>query len=65
MFIEQTIEFELKGSGSPGRTCNAKAGYLHGKTKIFKKTKSSSELLLTAKCFARGKVPCIPLPGPS
>ena len=33
MFIEQIIEFELRGSGPPGRTCNAKTGYFLGKTK--------------------------------
>ena len=28
MFIEQIIEFELRGPGSPGRTCNLTAGYI-------------------------------------
>ena len=49
MFIAQLIEFELKGSGPPDRTCNPKTGYFHCKTKISKENKSSSELLLTAK----------------
>ena len=49
MFIEQIIEFKVRSPGSPGRTCNAKTGYFHGKTKISKENKSSCELLLTAK----------------
>ena len=65
MFIEQIIEFELTGPGPPGRTCNAKTGYFHDKTKISKENKSLSELLLTAKYIAEGNVPCFPTPGPS
>ena len=49
MFIEQITEFELRGPGLPGCTCNAKTGYFHGKTKISKENKSSSELLIPAK----------------
>ena len=64
MLIEQIIEFELRCPGSPGRTCNAKTGYFHGKTKITKKNKFSSELL-TAKYIDVGNVLCFPLPGPS
>ena len=30
------IEFELRGPGSPGRTCTPTTGYFHDKTKIFK-----------------------------
>ena len=37
MFIEQIIEFELRGPGPPGRTCNPKTGYFNDKTKISKK----------------------------
>ena len=44
MFVEQIFEFELRAPGPPGRTCNAKTGYFLGKTKIYKKNKSSSEL---------------------
>ena len=29
MLIEQIIEFELRGPGSPGRTCTPITGYLH------------------------------------
>ena len=65
MFIEQIIEFELRGPGPPGRTFNAKNHYLYGKTKISKKNKPSSELLLAAKYIAGGNVPCFPSPGPS
>ena len=28
MLIEQIIEFELRGCGPPGRTCNAKTGFI-------------------------------------
>ena len=49
MFIEQIIEFELRGPGPSGRTCNAKTGYFHGKKKISKKNKPSCESLLTAE----------------
>ena len=45
MFIEQIIEFELRGPEPLGRTCNAKTSYFHGKIKISKKNKSSSKLL--------------------
>ena len=61
MFIEQIIEFELRDPGPPGCTCNPKARYFYGKTKISNKNKSSSELLLTAKYIAEGNVPCFPL----
>ena len=33
MFIEQIIEFELRGTGPSGHTCNPKTGYFHEKTK--------------------------------
>ena len=65
MFIEQIIEFKMRSPGSPGRTCNAKTGYFHGKTKISKENKSSSELLLTTKYVADGNAFCFPSPGPS
>ena len=29
MLIELIIEFELRGPGSPGRTCNSKTSYFH------------------------------------
>ena len=29
MLIEQSIEFELRGPGSPGRTCTLITGYLY------------------------------------
>ena len=35
MFVEQIIEFQLKGPVAPGRTCTNTAGYFHDKTKIF------------------------------
>ena len=34
MFIEQNIEFELRGLRSPGRTCNPKTDYFYDKTEI-------------------------------
>ena len=36
MFIEQVIEFELRGHGPPGRTCTFTTGYFYDKTKISK-----------------------------
>ena len=36
MLIEQTIEFELRGPGPPGRKCTYTTGYFHDE-KIFKK----------------------------
>ena len=35
MVIEQNIEFKLRGSGPPGRTCVPITGYFHEKRKIF------------------------------
>ena len=36
MVIEQIIQYELRGSGSPNPTCTPKPGYFHDKTKISK-----------------------------
>ena len=36
MLIEQIIEFEMRGPGSPGRTWIPKTGYFQDKTKISK-----------------------------
>ena len=60
MFIEQIIEFELRGPVPLGRRCDLKTGYFHDKTKISKK-KSLSKLLFTAKYIAESNVPCFPL----
>ena len=57
MFIEQIIEFQLRGPESPDRTRNPKTGYFCDKTKDLR-GKSSSELLLTAKNIAEGNAPC-------
>ena len=65
MFIKQTIEFELRSPGPPGRTCNPKTGYLHAKQRTPRKIKSSSAILFTAKYIAEGNVPCFTSPGPS
>ena len=65
MFVEQIIEFELRGPGLPARACNFKTGYFHDKINILKENKSSNELLLTVKYIAEGDVPCFPSPGPS
>ena len=35
-FIEQIIEFEVRGHGPPGRTCTPPDGYFHDKAKIYK-----------------------------
>ena len=47
MLIEQTIEFELRGSVLHGRTFTPINGYFHEKTIIFKKIFDG--LLFTAK----------------
>ena len=62
--IKQIIEFELRAPGPPGRTCNHKTGYFHDKTKISKKNKSSSELLLTARCTILQKAMYLASPSP-
>ena len=36
MLIKPIIEFELRGYGPPGRTCNPKTGYFCDKTKLSK-----------------------------
>ena len=36
MLIEQIIEFEVRGHGTPDRTYTPTAGYFHDKTKISK-----------------------------
>ena len=35
MLIEQIIEFELRGPGSPGRTCTPIAGYFYSPIKVW------------------------------
>ena len=53
MFVEQIIEFELRGPGSPIRTCTTKPGYFHNKTKSLKQI---LEQLLTAKNITESNV---------
>ena len=36
MFIEQIIEFEMRGPGLPRRLCTPTNGYFHANIKIFK-----------------------------
>ena len=36
MLIEQIIELQLRGPGTPGLTCTPITGYFHDKTKISK-----------------------------
>ena len=50
MLIEQIIEFELSGPGSPGRTYTPTAGYFHDKTKISKKYLRLGYYLLLKYC---------------
>ena len=50
MLIEQITEFELKGSGPPGRTCSAITGYFHDKTKISKENLQMDYYLLLNYC---------------
>ena len=65
MFIEQIIEFELRGPWPSCRTCIPKTGYFQVKTNVPKENKSWSELLPTAKYIVEGNVPCFPSPGTS
>ena len=48
MLIEQIIEFKLRESRFPGRTCTPTTCYFHDKTKISKR-KSASGLVIAAK----------------
>ena len=50
MLIEQIIEFQLRGSGPPGRTCTPIAGELHDKTKISKENVLVDYYLLLKFC---------------
>ena len=50
MLIEEIIEFELSGSGPPGRTCSPTTRYFYDKTKI-SNGKSLSGLFISAKIF--------------
>ena len=57
MFIEQIIEFELRGPGPPDCTLNPKTGYFCDKTKISKEILRVNYYLLLkilqkALCFA-------------
>ena len=58
MLIEQTIELQLRGPGSPGRTNSPKTGYFHDKTKISKENLGVDYCLLL-KC---SKKQCALLP---
>ena len=55
------IELQLRGPGSPGRTCTSITGYLHDKTKISKKNLRVDYYLLL-KCCKR-QCTLLPLPG--
>ena len=67
--MEQIIEFQLKGPGpqpicdhKTSSTCTPKTGYFENKTKISKKNKSSSDLLLASTYTVESKVPCFSFP---
>ena len=62
MFIEQIIEFESRGPGPAGCTCNPKAGYFCDKTKIGKENLRGN---LAVKYISEGNVPCFLLREPS
>ena len=49
MLIKQTIEFELRGPGPPGRTCTYVYNWLASLQNKNLQGKSSSGLLFTAK----------------
>ena len=59
MFIEQTIEFELRGPGPPGRICNPKTSCFCDKTK-FSKANFQAHNNLLLKNIAEGYVLCFP-----
>ena len=50
MFIEQIIEFELRGPEPTGRTCTPITGQLHDKTKISKEFFRVDYYLLLKYC---------------
>ena len=50
MVIEQIIEFRLRGSGHPGRTCTLTTGYFHDKTKIFEENRRVNYYFLLKYC---------------
>ena len=50
MIIKQTIEFEWRGSGPPGRTCTPITAYFNDKTKISKKNLRVDYHLLLKYC---------------
>ena len=51
MFIEQIIEFELKGPGALDRTCNSKTGYFYDKTKIFNRLRAPGLKATSAEAY--------------
>ena len=50
MLIEQIIEFELRGSWPPGRTCTPRTGLRYDKIKILKKNLRVDYYLLQKYC---------------
>ena len=62
MFIEQIIEFELRGHGSPGRTCNPKTGCFCDKTK-FSQTNLQTNYYLLLKILRKAMYLVFPSPG--
>ena len=63
MLIEQNIEFELGGPGSPGRTCSPITGQLHDKTKISEKNFRVDHYLLLKYCSRQYSL--LPQSGPN
>ena len=61
MLIEQIVEFQWRGPGPPGLTCNSITGYFHDKTKISKENLRVGFHLL--QMVARVNAPYFPLPG--
>ena len=52
MLIERIIELQLRGPGTPSRTCTPITGYCHDKTKIPKENLRVDYYLLL-KCWKR------------
>ena len=63
MLIEQIIEFEWMGPGSPGRTCTPITGCFHDKTKISEENLREDYCLLLKYC--RRQCALLPLLGPN
>ena len=63
MLIKQIIELQLRGPGSPGRTCTSITGYFVTKQKSLRKI--FEWIIIYCKNVARDNAPYFLLPGPN